>query len=210
MTRFRANLKIVLAIAQLTTGCSALSAQADKTKYFVLTPIAAPEPKRDAFDRAVGVGPLTLPDHLERQLVTRLADEEISISETDRWSEPLREALTGVLRQNLMVLLGTDRIVAYPWEPSAPPDLAVTLEVLQFERTAQGTAHLRARYSILRGVDRAPLWTTAASVSRPIRGTDTRAGVAALSAAVGDLSRQIAAEVRRIPPGSTSASTGAR
>jgi uncharacterized lipoprotein YmbA len=205
MTRLGAKLTTALAIAQLT-GCSALSAQEDRTKYFVLTPLAVVEQRRDGFDRAVGVGPLTIPDHLERQLVTRLADEEIAISETDRWSEPLREALKGVLRQNLIALLGTERIVSYPWDPSAPPDLAVTLEVLQFERTAQRTAVVKARYCIERGADRAPLWTTATSVSKPIRGPDTRAAVAAMSAAVGDLSRQIAADVRRI----TSVSARAR
>ena len=48
------------------------------------------------------------------------------------------------------------------------------------------------------------------SVSKPIRGNDTRAAVAAMSAAVNDFSRQVAAEVRRVPVGNTSQSTERR
>jgi len=86
VTRHRVTLVAALAIAQLAAGCSALSRQADTTKYFVLTPLATSErAPADAFDLAVGVGPLTIPDHLDDYLVTRLADEEIAISDTDRW-----------------------------------------------------------------------------------------------------------------------------
>ena len=65
---------------------------------------------------------------------------------------------------------------------SAPPDLAIKIEVLQFESTTRGTAEVAARWSIERGSDRTPLLTGETSVSEPIRGTDTRAAVAGLSA----------------------------
>jgi uncharacterized lipoprotein YmbA len=205
-----AILAAALAIADLA-GCSALTRQADTTKYFVLTPVAVPEPASAVgFDRAVGVGPVTIPDHLDNYLVTRLSAEEIDISDTDRWSEPLREAVSSVLRQNLVALLGTERVVIYPWDPSTPPDLAVKMEVRRFERTTYGTAEITARWSIERGSDRTPLLTEETSISEPIRGTDTRAAVSGLSVALSQLSRQIAGDVRRASLARASQSLGHR
>ena len=152
-------------------------------------------------NRSVGIGPVTVPDHLEDYLVTRLADQEIFISDTDRWGEPLHESLQHVLRQDLMTLLGTERIQLYPWGPSAPPDLAVALEVLHFEREVTGTAAVTVRWSIQRGSDGAPLLTKETSIREPIRGKDSRDAAAALSTALGMLSRQIAAEIRRVSAG---------
>ena len=182
-------------------GCSALSPQPDRTKYFVLRPLAVPEREPvGGFDRSIGIGPILIPDHLERGLVTRLDHDEIAISDTDRWADPLHDSLSRGLRQNLTALLHTDRIVLYPWELSASPDVAVTVEVLQFERTARGTANLTARWTLERGSDRTPLVTEETRVSRPIQGTDTGAAVAALSSALVVLSEHIASAVRRLPP----------
>jgi uncharacterized lipoprotein YmbA len=190
----------VLAVAELTAGCSALSSQPDLTRYYSLTPIESRRPMPVGYDLSVGIGPVTVPDHLEDQLVTRLADEEVVISDTDRWSEPLRDGVSGVLRQNLTRLLGTQRIFIYPWDPKIPPDWAVTLEILQFERTAKGTADLKARWSIGQGSNRAPVVIREAVVSQPIEGTDPRATVSALSAALNNLSQQIAMDIQRVPP----------
>jgi len=187
--------------AMLVLGCSVLSPQPDRTRYFLLRPLAVSERQPvGGFDRSLGIGPIVVPDHLERGLVTRLARDEIAISDTDRWAEPLREGLGRGLRQNLIAILHTERILLYPWEPSASPDVAATIEVLQFERTAKGTADLAVRWTLERGPDRIPLLTEETRVSQPIRGNDPRAAVAALSSALTVLSRQIAAAVRRLPP----------
>lgn len=195
---------VATALVTLATSCSVLSSQPDLTRYYVLTSVAAPDAEAFAFERSVGVGPVTVPDHLEDQLVTRLANEEVAISETDRWSQPLHDAVSGALRQNLIQLLGTQRIFLYPWQPSSKPDLAVTLEIMQFERTAKGTAELKARWSIQQGSNRTPVSIQETSLSRPIQGADTRAAVAALSSALGTLSEQIARDVRRVPLGDLS------
>jgi uncharacterized lipoprotein YmbA len=112
--------------------------------------------------------------------------------------------VSGALRQNLIQLLGTQRVFLYPWQPSSKPDLAVTLEILQFERTAKGTAELKARWSIQQGSNRTPLSIRETSLSQPILGADTRAAVAALSIALGTMSEEIAMDVRRVPVGNVS------
>jgi uncharacterized lipoprotein YmbA len=184
----------------LLGSCSFLRPQADRTQYFLLKPLAVPERQPvGGFARTVGLGPFDIPDHLETTLVTRLAANQIAISDTDRWGEPLRDGLPRVLRQNLIALLRTERVLVYPWDLSASPDLAVRVEVLQFERTIQGMANLAVRWTLERGADRTPLLTEETRVSEPIRATGTRAAVAALSSAVVVLSRSIAAAVRAAP-----------
>jgi uncharacterized lipoprotein YmbA len=187
-------------LAALIGGCSALSAQADPTRYFVLTSSPREQTQVDRFTGSIGIGPLKVPDHLQDYLVTRLADQEVVISDTDRWNEPLQESLRNVLRQDLMAQLGTDRVVLYPWGPAAPPDLAIALEVLHFERKTNGTADLTARWSIERGSDRKVLVTQETAIQELIAGTDSRDTAAALSVALGRLSRYIAAEIRRVSP----------
>jgi uncharacterized lipoprotein YmbA len=199
----RRCLQLVTSLMLATVvGCSVLSSQADPTKYYVLSPQTSPAPKPPPIEQSVGIGPLTMPDHLDQQLVTRLADEEISISDVEEWGEPLRDSFPRVLQQNLIGLLGTERVVVYPWDLSNPPDLAVRIDLLHFERTTKGVADLRARWSIEQVASRKALATEETRVMKPIMGTDTRDAVAALDAAVGALSDQIAAEVRRIvaPP----------
>jgi uncharacterized lipoprotein YmbA len=190
----------MLASAPLLAGCSALRAQPDTTRYFVLSSVATSRSAPSiSFDHAVGIGPVDVPDHLERQIVTRLANEEIDISDTERWSETLRDSLSRVIRENLVVLLGTERVRIYPWDPSSPPEVAVGIELLRFERTANGTVELLARCSVARRQDGPPMWIRNIAVTKPLAGPDTRAAVAALNGAVYDLSMQIAADVRRAP-----------
>jgi uncharacterized lipoprotein YmbA len=183
-----------LSVAGLA-ACAALSPQADQTKYFVLAPRAAPDETPRPFGSTLGIGPVHVPDHLDESVVTRLADEEIDISDTERWGEPLRDSLPSVLRQNLASLLGAERILVYPWRPSAPPDLAVALELTRFERTTRGTIEVAARWSVQRGSATTPLINDSCSIRRSFQGRDTRAAVAALSLAVAEMSRRIAADV---------------
>jgi uncharacterized lipoprotein YmbA len=207
MTRRLAIVVAASSLAAFVGGCSAFSAQADPTRYFILTPSSDREQRGvDRFEGSVGIGPVIVPDHLEDYLVTRVAHQEVSISDTDRWNEPLHESLRRVLRQDLMALLGTDRIVLYPWGPSATPDLALTVEVVHFERTAKGIADVTARWAIERGADRAILLSEETSIQEPVNGNDSRDAAAALSKAVGRLSRYISAEIRRAYRGPRAAS----
>jgi len=201
MSRAASLFTHALALAWLA-ACSALSPQADPTRYFVLIPRADPTDATGPVTQTLGLGPVQVPDDLDEGIVTRLADEEIAISDTERWGEPLREALTGVIRQNLATLLGPEPIVVYPWRPSAAPDLAVAVEIVHFERTTHGTVEAAARWSIKRRSATTPIVTSSCSIRGSFRGNDTRAAVAALSVAVAELSGRIAADVRSVTPSS--------
>jgi hypothetical protein len=129
-------------MAALAGGC----ASSPETGLYLLAAVQQPAPAQ-RFPASVGVGPVTLPDYLDRlQMVTRSASDEIAVSDTQRWAEPLQDGLTRVLDENLAALLGTQSIVRYPWPASLAPDYQVAVEVLRFEAGPDASLHLEARW----------------------------------------------------------------
>jgi len=140
-------MKVAVLAACLLAGC-ALGPRPDRSRFFTLAPLApdsAGVAPADGLEGSLGLGPIVFPGYLDRMsIVRRTGPNEIAISATDRWAEPLREAFGTTLQQNLVVLLGTPRVVLYPWVRTARPDLAIDVEVLHFEPRTNGDAAVAA------------------------------------------------------------------
>jgi len=193
--------RIALALtACLAAGCSVLGPRPDRTRFFTLTALAPSEVQADHgqnTDLTVGLGPVEMPGYLDRTpLVRRTADNEIGVSATDRWAEPLGYAFATTLRQNLVVLLGTPRVVLHPWLPGTRPDLAVQVDVLRFEADAKGEVDLAAEWHIRRVADGKVLVGRLSRIAEPAGGTGSDEVAAALSRALGAFSREVAAAVQ--------------
>jgi uncharacterized lipoprotein YmbA len=149
------NPAIVLGLLGLLAGCGSLSAKPDPSRFFTLSNLPGMEEiKQTAGSEkmVLGVGPVRFPGYLDRQeIVVRSAQNRFNVSEYDRWAEPLDENFSRVLAQNLAGLLGTDRIVSYPWTSDKKPVRFVTLEVLSFESNSAREAVLSARWSVVDG-----------------------------------------------------------
>ena len=186
----------------LLAGCSAFSPQPDPSKFYTLTAIAQPgaAATKDLGNQvSLGIGPITLPGYLDRQeIVTRVSPNRIVPSENDRWAEPLETNLTRVLTQNLSSLLHSDRLIVYPWELNRRPNYQLEVQVLRFEANAGGDVQLSARWRVLDTNKKIPLQTGESTLTRQPVSKSTDASVAALSDALGDLSREIAKAVSAI------------
>lgn len=184
-------------------GCGSFSARPDPSRFFTLsslgeieTAVKAP-PGHEII--SLGVGPIKFPGYLDRQeVVVRRAQNRFEISEYDHWAEPLVENFTRVLEQNLSALLGTDRIVSYPWPGNGKPGYQLQIEVIRFEANSAREAQLSARWSVFDSDKKISLQSRESRFSRPLQGNSTDASVAALSEALGDLSREIADAVKSI------------
>jgi hypothetical protein len=169
------------------------------SKIFVLfSPLKATE--RQDFDRtgqiSLGVGPVRLPAYLyRREIVTRVAENRFDVSENDRWAEPLDENFTHVLAQNLSVLLGSDRIITYPWPLDKKPRYRVEIAVFRFEVNSAGEAELTARWAVIDETGKEAPNLNESRLARPAKEKSNDASVAALSETVADLSREIAKAV---------------
>ena len=185
-------------------GCGTFSPRPDPSRFFTLTAIAqpaAPAAKESSNPGGIslGIGPIRLPGYLDRQeIVTRVSQNRFDVSENDRWAEPLETNFTHVLAQNLSVLLHIDRLVFFPWELNRSPAYQVEVEVLLFETNARGDVQLSARWAVLDTNKKIPLKSGETVLTRPPAAKSTDASVAALSEALGDLSREIANAISAI------------
>jgi hypothetical protein len=181
-------------VASLLALAACLGPRSDPSAFFLLSSppadaAGAPVPVR------VGVGPVTLPGYLDRpQIVTRISDDELALSEADRWAEPLAANLVRTLEENLAGLLPGSSYVGYPWYAAAAPEYAVALDVRRFEADAGGAVVLDATWRLSR--DDAQVDSGAARIEEQAAGSDRAAAVAAHSRALAALSRDVAAAIR--------------
>lgn len=199
---------LAMSALALAAGCSSLLApRPDPTRFYVLTAIAggaavqpAPPTPSAGHRLAIGLGPVKFPDYLSHlEVVTRVSPNRIDLSPTDRWAGPLDESFRRVLALNLATLLGTDRIVPFPWYAEAQKQLDYRIEVTveRFERDGDGATQLVADWVIRSGNSDRPLVSRQSNFSesagaQPGVAASMDAAAAALSADLSDLSKQIA------------------
>ena len=197
---------LTIGLAAAATGCSVLAPQPDTSRFFVLTAAAESSQSPAAASNrlrplALGLGPISFPAYLDRRpMVTRIAPNQLKISDTNFWAAPPKEMVTRVLAQNLVTRLGASQVLPYPWYRTSQLDYAIAVDLDRFE--SDGTnALLVARWTISKPPDSRALYTGAATITRPAASTDPQAVAAALSQALDSLSQQIAASIRKLAIG---------
>jgi uncharacterized lipoprotein YmbA len=167
------------------------------TRFYVLTaPPPSNPPAGSSADLAVGVGPIALPDYLNRtEIVTRGGGDEIELAEFDHWGEPLRSAVPRILAEDLAARIPTERVVVFPWRGVRTVQYQVTVEILRLDGKPGGDAVLRARWRLLDGAGRELAIRTSA-VTEATGASGYAPLVAALSRALATLSDEMAGAIR--------------
>lgn len=189
---------LAVCVSLAANGCSLLGApKQNASDFYVLT--GPREADTAAADRrlSLGIGPIHFPPYLNRpEMVSRIAENQLSIDEFHRWGEPLRENFTHVLATNLDAQLGLARVSFYPWYNTTPMDLAVSVTVVRFEAQPDGTLLLRARWAVTNGRDPAILANRDFAGQHP--GGTPEETAAGLSQLVAQLAADIAAALRTL------------
>ena len=185
--------------ASLAAACGpVLAPQPDMTKFFTLSPVdkaGAAEP----MPVSIGIGPINLPGYLDRtEVVTRDGPNEMKVSETHRWAEPLTTNFNRTLNEDLSRLLGPRQIIQYPWYATNEPDFQIEILVYRFETDSKGNAVLAGKWTIRDPRDQKILYSSNMNISEAA-GSGDQAGAAALSLALGQLSEEIATTIRQLP-----------
>ncbi len=178
-------------------GCTLLRGPAvQPTNFYVLSSVSQPGEVAPGRRLTLGLGPLTLPQYLERpEMVTRVEANQLTFDEFNRWGEPLKDNFMRVLASDLDKLVGFQRVIFYPWYDTTPMDYAVSFTVLRFETQPGGDAVLNARWAI--GDGHGHVFVTRDShFSRPAGPPAQTAE--ALSTLVGDLARDVASALREL------------
>jgi uncharacterized lipoprotein YmbA len=132
-------------------------------------------------------------DHLG--LTHHMGTTQLAISDTDQWSAPLTDLIQGTLTRDLGARLGFEHVVAPDALPAAAGNTVAALDLDFVGLAADDSCAIEAQVN----------WTLSIPASPPRHGTvhllapatSCPAGLpAALSAALGDLSDQLAAQFR--------------
>lgn len=198
-------MKAILHARPWLLACASLSllaacADSPSARFYVLGsfPVEA-QARAWADDVAVGLGPVELPDYLDRpQIVTRSGENELHLAEFDRWGESLKDNVTVVLAEDLTVLLPSQRVSIYPWKRSTPIDYQLAVRITRFDRTEGGEAVLSARWSVLARDGKELLSRESRHVER-VAGDGYGDTVAAMNRALGKFGREIAAALANLP-----------
>ena len=166
-------------------------------RYFLLSPDDVSAPSGAARTAVVGVGPITIPSHLDRsQIVTRSSDNRLVINQFDRWAEPLDENIQHVLVENLDHRLSPQRIETFPWNSRDGVVWQIVVDLGQFERQPDGSVQMVARWKIVNFNSGEVAVSERFTDSVVPKDTTTEATVAAMSDLLGRLSDSIARSYR--------------
>ena len=198
MTRLSLPLRAVLLGALyclLLEGC----AHTPTPHYYVLSASTGAANHGARSGPRIGLGPVTLPDYLDRpQVVTRATGSRLELSNSHRWAEPLAASFTRALLANLERELPDPDIVVHPWRSSLTITRQVQVDVTRFDGDADGAFHLSARWSVSKPDERDASRTQHSDIDIPLtaKPDDYDTLVAAANSAVAALAATIAAQLQ--------------
>ncbi|MEE9426373.1 MAG: PqiC family protein [Methylococcales bacterium] len=124
---------IVLLTAMLLSGCT----DHPVTRLHILTTIQN-EPdqlkKSTVIIKNVGIREIKLPAYLDRpQIVSRVGDNELVLSSSHQWGEPLSQSVSRVLAEQLDNELVNARVFVHPWSHKQTITAQIEVQINQFE-----------------------------------------------------------------------------
>lgn len=180
-----------LLVVPVLSGCGS----SPKSAFYTLSSGATPEPAPATALLSVAIGPVTVPDIVDRpQIVLRAGANQVTIDEFARWAEPLKAEIPRVIANDLTRLLNGARVSAYPQNVN-PGDYLVMLDVQRFESVLGEAATVEVLWTVR------PPKGGAAKAGRSVareatQGKDYDALVAAHSRALTAVSGEIANAIR--------------
>jgi uncharacterized lipoprotein YmbA len=198
MTRIRAGHRAGLLLLTAALLLLAACARTPPVRYYLLAGPTAAATDPSAETRRIGLGPVRLPQYLDRPQIVRWASPtRLQLSQQHRWAEPLQDSFTRALAAHLDDALPAARVLPWPARGTPRPDARLAVDVQRFEATADGGMVLEARWTYSRGTSGAKPLEAVSVLREAVSGepADYDALVAAASAAVAALARDIAARL---------------
>jgi uncharacterized lipoprotein YmbA len=137
----------------LLAGCSSAP-----SRYYQMQ--ALPGPARRGVSFALTVRSVSIPASLDQSgIVKQSGQYQFATYSDDLWSESLADMLQAVMVQDLQQRLPAAAVLGSGGSISAPADLLVEINVLQFQPDSSGRIELSAAVAIKSGKNRAVLMT---------------------------------------------------
>jgi len=200
---FKLACVVLITCTLVLSACLGGGSQAPSRRYYVLNSLHTVDnphqPIADLKEAVVVIGPLTLTQVLDRpQIIIRQSDNEIRVSDLDRWAEPLNENLARVVVDNLAILISSGRVIRFPPPRSLPVDYQVIMEVTRFDGKPGEKAVLRARWAILGDNGETVLLKQESVLNEPTGGDTIADMVSAQSRLAAEFSRDLAGALKTL------------
>lgn len=144
----------------------------------------------------VAVYPAVIPAAIDRpQLVTRADDNQIALSEFNRWGGTLKDEISRVLRENLGILLAERRVTVMSDNLALDPAYFVAVTFNRFDGRLGDSAWLNAAWTIRDPRNKKTLAMKTSIIEEKALGPGYAELVAAQSRVLETLSREIAGEL---------------
>ncbi len=193
MIRFLILSVAALSLLAAASGC----ARSPNVTFYTLSAMAPEAASPAASLRAVAVGPVTLPELVDRpQLVIKVAADRVDILETERWAEPLKSEIPRLLAENLARLLRPARVSTIDQSESRDAEYRVLVDIQRFQTVPGEGVEIDALWSVRRSAVGAVPRRGRSQVREPAAGTGYDALVAAHGRALAAISGDIAKALR--------------
>jgi uncharacterized lipoprotein YmbA len=171
------------------------------TQFYTLTALSSASEAPESVDinqlgPSVAVSRVKLPQYLDRpHIVTRTSRNTLELAEFNHWLGSLEENVTAVLAENLSLLIPTNRVTTLPKRVATAIDYKVLVDVIHFERNADGLVTLNVRWHILEGNGTSVTDSDSSRFVETVGAESYEEIVAAMNRALDELSREIASEI---------------
>jgi uncharacterized lipoprotein YmbA len=183
---------VLFAACVLLSGCTGSS---PVTRFYTLSPAAAPVAADARSPLTVVIGAVSLPDGMDRpQIVLRGAGSQVTFSEFERWLGSPKDEVALAVAGGLKQALGSASVFAGPLSTGMSADVIVLLHVQRFDSALGDAATVEAAWQVLpaKGAPK----SGHSSVREPAGGPGYDALVAAHGRALAAVSRDIATAIR--------------
>lgn len=176
-------------------GC----ASSPQSRFYTLSPLGpqAAKPSSAATKRvAVSIAPVEIPDYLNRpQIVTSNGRNELILAEFDRWAGSLSDNIAAVMAENLSLLLGSDRVQAVPRGRNEKSDYTLVMRLLRLDCLPGNQVTMKVQWTLSTPAEGACVAARVSTCSEKLKDGRYDTAVAAVSSALGQVSREIAQEI---------------
>lgn len=150
-------------------------------------------------NRVIAIGPIEIPEYLDRvEIVTRADNNRLIMSEFDLWGGSIKTDISRVLVENIGQLLDGDGLAVIAWKTTMRESYRIPVIINQLDVIPGINLTLKAQWAVLDKDGRTSLSFREIIVTKPVKGSDYGTIVAAMSEALGDLSKSIAENVKSI------------
>jgi uncharacterized lipoprotein YmbA len=152
----------------------------------------ATQPPFRFYTLVVALGPISVPAVVDRpEIVVSTGTNEVRLDDFNRWASPLPDNLSAVMAEDLVLMLGTPRVIRFPQPLAIDPDYRVAVDFRTFDSALGGSASLDATWTIRRSKDQKTR-TGTTSARESLADASYQALAGGHSRAVAKVSRDIA------------------